>query len=346
MGNKGRVKSHIADNREFIDRKNSEDNAERKNRNNNDTGKWLFRIFSLFLLILICAGIIHLEFQAMKKDKTLRADAITMTSNIHNAMTELQNSWDTMYYFYQSGELFNILNCRKKHNGGDKNDNDNLVVLYRNVLNQSVFNGQYSDIQCGKQISINVGLKDNVDEINVDKQPYTFTIGEEPIKLLETYPLIKYALYQLKLGESATFVASKQMSKNSIRKKQTIYEVELVGQDNQYSNSKIPYIVNSKMNKFLNIKNQITCSSVATLAYDIYDINMNKIYTSQKPIDVKIGKGKFNQKIENILIKASANDKVMVFLTKQNYNVSNYIPQSLFDVNDIIVLDIKIIGVS
>ena len=45
MSNKGRVKSHIADNREFIDRKNSEDNAERKNRNNNDTGKWLFRIF-------------------------------------------------------------------------------------------------------------------------------------------------------------------------------------------------------------------------------------------------------------------------------------------------------------
>ena len=36
----------------------------------------------------------------------------------------------------------------------------------------------------------------------------------------------------------------------------------------------------------------------------------------------------------------------MVFLTKQNYNVSNYIPQSLFDNNDIIVLDIKIIGVS
>ena len=73
---------------------------------------------------------------------------------------------------------------------------------------------------------------------------------------------------------------------------------------------------------------------------------MNKIYTSQKPIDVKIGKGKFNKKIENILIKASANDKVMVFLTKQNYNFSNYIPQSLFDNNDIIVIEIKVIGVS
>ena len=345
MSNKGRVKSHIADNREFIDRKNSEDNAEQQKHDNN-TGKWLFRIFSLFALITLCVGIIHLEFQAMKKDKTLRADAVTMTSNIHNAMTELQNSWDTIYYFYQSGELFNILNCKKRNNGEDKNDNDNLIVLYRNVVNQSIFDGKYSDVQCGKQISINVGLKDNVDEINVDKQPYTFTIGEEPIKLLEKYPLIKYALYQLKLGESATFVASKQMSNRSIRKKQIIYEVELVGQDNQYSNSKIPYIINSKTNKLKNIKNQITCSSVATLAYDIYDINMNKIYTSQKPIDVKIGKGKFNKKIENILIKASANDKVMVFLTKQNYNVSNYIPQSLFDNNDIIVIEIKVIGVS
>ena len=345
MSNKGRVKSHIAGNKEFIERKNSEDNTERQKHDNN-TGKWLFRIFSLLALIIVCIGTIHLEFQAMKKDKTLRADAITMTSNIHNATTELQNSWDTIYYFYQSGELFNILNCKKRNNGEDKNNNDNLIVLYRNVVNQNIFDGKYSDVQCGKQISINVGLKDNVDEINVDKQPYTFTIGEEPIKLLETYPLIKYALYQLKLGESATFVASKQMSNRSIRKKQIIYEVELVGQDNQYSNSKIPYIINSKTNKFINIKNQITCSSIATLTYDIYDINMNKIYTSQKPIDVKIGKGKFNKKIENILIKASANDKVMVFLTKQNYNFSNYIPQSLFDNNDIIVIEIKVIGVS
>ena len=346
MHQKGRVNSRIADNSEFIDRKNTEDNTERRKHNNDDTGKWPFRIFSLFALIMLCVVTIHLEFQAMKKDKTLRADAITMTSNIHNAMTELQNSWDTMYYFYQSGELFNILNCKQKNNGEDKNNNDNLIVLYRNVVNQSIFDGKYSDLQCGERIGINVGIKDSVDEVNVDKQPYTFIIGEEPIKLLEKYPLIKYALYQLKLGESATFVASKQMSNKSIRKQQTIYEVELVGQENQYSNSKIPYIINSKTNKFINIKNQITCNSIVTLGYDVYDINMNKIYTSQKPIDVKIGKGKFNKKIENILIKASANDNVMVFLTKQNYNVSNYIPQNLFDNNDIIVLEMKIIGVS
>ena len=296
--------------------------------------------------MMICIGVIHLEFKEMKKDKNLRADAITMTSNIQNAMSELQNSWDTMYYFYQSGELFNILNCKKRNNGEDKNDNDNLIVLYRNVVNKSIFDGQYSDMQCGRQISINVGLKDNVDEINVDKKPYNFVLGEEPIKLLETYPLIKYALYQLKLGESATFVASKKVSNKSLRKKQTIYEVELVNQDNQYSNSKIPYIINNKTNKFLNIKNQITCNSVVMLTYDIYDINMNKIYNSTRPINVKIGNGNFNKKIENILIKASANDNVMVFLTKQNYNFSNYIPQSLFENNDIIILDIKIIGVS
>ena len=346
MSYKGRVKARVSDNKEFIDRHNEESNDKKITYKYNETGKWLFRIFSLFALIILCICTIHFEFQAMKKDKTLRADAITMTTNIHNATTELQNSWDTMYYFYQSGELFNILNCRKKNNDNTKNDNDNLIVLYRNIINENIFDGRYSDLQCGQQISINVGLKDNVDEINADKQPYTFTIGEEPIHLLEKYPLIKYALYQLKLGESATFVASKKISNKSFRKQQTIYEVELVGQEGQYNNSTIPYIINSKTNKFINIKNQITCNSVIMLVYDIYDVNMNKIYTSQKPINIKIGKGNFNKKIENILVKASANDKVMVFLTKQNYTFSNYIPQSLFDKNDIIVIEIKVIGVS
>ena len=346
MSIKGRVRKHVAENEEFKERKKQENDIKTRQNDGGEKGKCLFRFVSFFALMMICIGVIHLEFKEMKKDKNLRADAITMTSNIQNAMSELQNSWDTMYYFYQSGELFNILNCKKRNNGEDKNDNDNLIVLYRNVVNQSIFDGKYSDVQCGKQISINVGLKDNVDEINVDKKPYNFVLGEEPIKLLETYPLIKYALYQLKLGESATFVASKKVSNKSLRKKQTIYEVELVNQDNQYSNSKIPYIINNKTNKFLNIKNQITCNSVVMLTYDIYDINMNKIYSSTRPINVKIGNGNFNKKIENILIKASANDNVMVFLTKQNYNFSNYIPQSLFENNDIIILDIKIIGAS
>lgn len=346
MSIKGRVRKHVAENEEFKERKKQENDIKTRQNDGGEKGKCLFRFVSFFALMMICIGVIHLEFKEMKKDKNLRADAITMTSNIQNAMSELQNSWDTMYYFYQSGELFNILNCKKRNNGEDKNDNDNLIVLYRNVVNKSIFDGQYSDMQCGRQISINVGLKDNVDEINVDKKPYNFVLGEEPIKLLETYPLIKYALYQLKLGESATFVASKKVSNKSLRKKQTIYEVELVNQDNQYSNSKIPYIINNKTNKFLNIKNQITCNSVVMLTYDIYDINMNKIYNSTRPINVKIGNGNFNKKIENILIKASANDNVMVFLTKQNYNFSNYIPQSLFENNDIIILDIKIIGVS
>lgn len=345
MSIKGRVRKHVAENEEFKERKKQENDIKTRQNDGGEKGKCLFRFVSFFALMMICIGVIHLEFKEMKKDKNLRADAITMTSNIQNAMSELQNSWDTMYYFYQSGELFNILNCRKQSDS-EKNNNDNLIVLYRNVVNKSIFDGQYSDMQCGRQISINVGLKDNVDEINVDKKPYNFVLGEEPIKLLETYPLIKYALYQLKLGESATFVASKKVSNKSLRKKQTIYEVELVNQDNQYSNSKIPYIINNKTNKFLNIKNQITCNSVVMLTYDIYDINMNKIYSSTRPINVKIGNGNFNKKIENILIKASANDNVMVFLTKQNYNFSNYIPQSLFENNDIIILDIKIIGAS
>lgn len=346
---KGRVSSKISDNEEFKEDLQQKKNKEITKYKETFVSIWGFRIFVVLFVSFVIATTIHIEMQNLKKDKASKDTAVQMTEDFYNAMKSAQDAWNTMYYFYQSGDLFDILQCRKAKDYKNNDDSDNLVVLYKKSINKNINDELKKDIQCNKKTYINVGIKESVEDVAENKELQSFMIGEEPIDLLSKYPLIKYALYNLKNGEKATFVALQNVStkKNSL-KQQTIYELELLNQDN-YDNNKLlpPYMLdNSSKKAFLDISKQITCGSLVLATLEIKNAQGKTLYKPEGMIKFIVGKNTFNTAIENLLLKLKSSQKVKIFLTNNFFENSKIIPNQLFQKNQLLIIDLHLISTS
>ena len=341
-----RYTKSVNKNSEYLEKKQDEEYKEKIKYKENWKSKLSFRIISLILIITFICITIHIEMQSLKNNQESRESAVQITSNLYNSMYSLQDSWNTMYYFYQSGDLFNILNCRKNKAQNKKNDDDNLLVLYKDRIDKNIPINELNSVGCNKKITVNLAIKDDVDQdIEKDKEAYSFIIGEEPIDLLSKYPLLKYAIYKLKIGEKATIVARQHLARRNKIKKTTIYSLEILNQNNSLNIDKIiPHIIYNENAGKLNIKNQLTCNSNVNIKYTVRDVDGNELYKSDL-IKINIGSGMFNTFIEQLLLKTHIGEEIKIFLSKKLHTPTPLLPKELFNNRDIIILDIQLYNI-
>ena len=329
-----RYTKSVNKNSEYLEKKQDEEYKEKIKYKENWKSKLSFRIISLILIITFICITIHIEMQSLKNNQESRESAVQITSNLYNSMYSLQDSWNTMYYFYQSGDLFNILNCRKNEAQNKKNDDDNLLVLYKDRIDKNIPINELNSVGCNKKITVNLAIKDDVDQdIEKDKEAYSFIIGEEPIDLLSKYPLLKYAIYKLKIGEKATIVARQHLARRNKIKKTTIYSLEILNQNDSLNIDKIiPHIIYNENAGKLNIK------------YTVRDVDGNELYKSDL-IKINIGSGMFNTFIEQLLLKTHIGEEFKIFLSKKLHTPTPLLPKELFNNRDIIILDIQLYNI-
>ncbi len=335
----------IEDNNEFLEQQETELAKGKSKYKETVKSKWCFRILSIVIIIMFICGTIFIEMDRLKQNPESRDAAIKITNDFYNSMASFQDSWNTIYYFYQTGDLFNILNCRQninKNHTGSSNEHDSLIVLYRDRIDKKINKNLLKDVSCGQKIYVNLEEKVDIEQSSSNnKELYSFVVGEEPIELLTKFPLLQYAIYKLKIGEKATFIARQQLSRKTKIKKQTIYNMEIIGQDNNLSNKLPPYIIYNENIGKLDIKLQTICNSNLNIKYTITDADENQLYASNI-VKINIGSGLFNPAIEQILLKTHSHEEVKIFLTKKFYQPSKYLPENLFNNRELVIINIII----
>lgn len=336
---------NIEDNNEFLEKQKEEQIEHNSKYKETTKSKWCFRILALVIIIMFICGTIFIEMERLKKNPESRETAIAIANNFSNSMVSLQDSWNTIYYFYQSGDLFNILNCRQNinKNHSRNNDKDNLIVLYRDRIDKNTNINLLKDVSCGQKIYVYLEKKQDIEQSSSNnKELYSFVVGEEPVELLTKFPLLQYAIYKLKIGEKATFVARQQLSQRTKLKNQTIYNMEIISQDNHnLSNRLPPYIIYNENIGKIDIKGQTICNSNLNIKYTITDIDENPLYVSDI-VKINIGSGLFNPAIEHLLLKTHSHEEIKIFLSKKFYQPSKYLPENLFNNREVVIINIKI----
>ena len=344
------------------------ENDENKNiYHESRTSKWTFRIIAVFIIILFCFIVIRTEFNNMKKNEITRESALQMIEQITRSIEATQDAWNTIYYFYQTGNLFKILKCPSTSETKQMKQKNILLRLYdekitnnnnnaNNSLNSDTntitfdidkINDNNNRVHCGNRITISIGAKDEIYKHPADYKNYTFILGEEPLEILENYPFVKHALASMKIGERATFIAIPAKQKTALKiEKQTIYEITVHANNENNKNTFPLYFPIRENNEKFVIDNHIVCGSIVSFIYDIYDIDGKKISTNNEINKVKIGSGKLNNNIEQLMLRMSTGDRYKVFITKNMYKKNTeFIPLSMFNGRDAIVFDISIINV-
>lgn len=348
---------------EVIKKEDKEDTIEDTKTKWKRRGKKLFDKLRKFTLLVIILGlIIHIEFNSLKKEETTRDTAIKITENLRSSAAAIQDAWKTMYYFYKTGDLFKILRCSKgKTSIFDREPGDGLAYIFKRPIddNVKVEDAKLNPIACDKPLSINIQLKKGIDKKMDNPEPYTYVPGNEPLELLKKYPLIQYAVPKLKVGEKAVFVAMPQKISGQKFKSKYIYEIELPIQKGKNVYNKLPTWVPVHLKeKSINVIDTIICNSIVALNMNIYNGMGQTLYetfdsTKQidnlkdiKPFKFRMGAGEFNEYIEQILLGLSAGDKIRIFLTKNFMQTTQFFNQSVFDNQELLIIDLQILGVA
>ena len=309
--------------------------------------KWAFRFIGLFSIIAVCIATIHIEFALMKADKNHKAMAERMISNFDEAMASIQDSWNTMYYFYQTGDLFKILKCPNVNRDSEGLKDSMLLRLFREPYDKNFTEEQIRMPQCGEDISIFIGEKSDPYEKAQNLETYNFKLGSEPTELISKYPLVKFALNKLRVGEKATFVAMPKEKKKFGLRDTKNYEITIKMQPNN-NNIKTPiYIqINNIENKH-SVAERSVCGSVVSFLYSIHDIDGNLIGKENQTDKTKIGSHRFNTGIETILKDVKVGDNFKIFMTKNYYKDNDEFLQKnpTIKAKDIVIVDVLVASV-
>ena len=328
------------------------DNNEKTYTNESLLATWGFRICSLFVIILFCFLIIKFYFNDLKKNKTTQENAERMLTEISNSTENINNAWRTMYYFYQTGDLMNIIKCPTRTHNLKTYQENTLLTLYREDIetnknansNEDGF-GMSKNIVCGGKVNLEIGLKDEIYKHPKDFRNYTFKLGEEPLELIEKYPFVKDALTKISEGERATFVALLAENKKFKLKKQTIYEIRIPkNNENQTTILPLYSVIRKNTEKFI-VNNHANCGAVVSFLYQIHDIDGTILDGSNSAIKVKLGSGQFNKDVEQVMIQMQIGDRYKILLTKHNFKESEFIKKQIFSNRDIIIVDVVILNV-
>ncbi len=349
-------------------------NEENENKNiEHETiaGKWTFRIIAVIVIMAFCCIVIHVEFNNMKKNDITRESALQIANQITRSIEALQDAWNTIYYFYQTGNLFKILKCSSMSSTKQTKQKNILLRLYDekicdNNTNCALKNSNTSEkdidstnkndddyVRCGSDITINIGLKDEVYKHPTNYKKYTFSLGSEPLEILENYPFVKHALATMKIGERTTFIAIPMEQKILKQRRQTMYEIAVhtdsknkTGADNKQNSNNIPlYFPIREGNEKFVIDDRITCGSIVSFIYDIYDINGKKIGADNEINKIKVGSKKLSVGIEQLMLRMSVGDRYKIFVTKNMHKNTDFFPSTLFNDRDAIIFDISIVNV-
>lgn len=309
--------------------------------------KWAFRFIGLFSIIIICVATIHLEFIAMKKDKNQKAMAERMIDNFDEAMLAMQDSWNTMYYFYQTGDLFKILKCPNVNRDSEGLKDSMLLRLFREPYDKNFKEEQLLPTQCGEEIDVIIGEKNDPYNKATNNKMYTIKLGEEPVELISKYPLIKFALNKLRIGEKATFIAMPKEKKKFGLRNTKNYEITIKIKPNK-NNIKLPtYVqINSIDNKH-NVSERSVCGAIVSFMYSIRDVEGKLIGKEHQSSKVKIGKNTFNTAIEMILKDVKVGDHLRIFMTKNYYqnNDEFVLNNPTIKTKDIVIVDVLIASI-
>ena len=316
--------------------------------------KWIFRIGAVLVIMFFCFIIIRFEFRELAENQHARDSAERMVDDIERASENLQDAWNTIYYFYQTGDLFRIMRCPSVMKSNTSGQEDTLLVFYREDIetqqttDNSDITADFRDVKsvrCGGNITINIGLKKEIHKHPKDSKNYTFKLGEEPLELLEKYPFVKDALTRLRFGEKATFVALPVEKKIFKPKKNTIYEMSIPNlPSTEVTNVPLHMFVNKSDEKF-SIVNHVVCGSIVYFLFKITDISGNVLVSSRKMEKIKIGSGLFNDYIEQIMTRMRVGDRCKILLTKKMFHPTDILNNNIMKNNDIVVVDIVIANV-
>ena len=326
-------------------------------------GKKLFEKLCKFTsLVLILGLIIHIEFKSLKEEETTRDAALKITENLRSSAAAIQDAWKTMYYFYKTGDLFKILRCSKGRTSiFDREPGDSLAHIFKRPIDENVRpeDAKLNPIACDKPLSINIQMKKGIDKKMDNPEPYTYVPGNEPLELLKKYPLIQYAVPKLKVGEKAVFVAMPQKTSGQKFKSKYIYEIELPIQKGKNVYNKLPTWVPIHLKeKSINVIDTVICNSIVAVNMNIYNGLGQLLYETFdsskqidnlkdiKPFKFRMGAGEFNDYIEQILLGLSAGDKIKIFLTKNFMQTTPFFNQSAFDNQELLIIDLQILGVA
>lgn len=316
--------------------------------------KWIFRIITTLLIMFFCYIVIHFEFSKLIKNSSSRESAERMINDIRRSIESLQDAWNTLYYFYQTGDLMKIIKCPISTKTQQSNNSDMLIMLYRDSITKNTSTNSQNEynnhnnakyVRCGGNITINIGLKNEIHKHPTENKKYTFKLGEEPLEVLEKFPFIKDALNYLKFEEKATFVAILAEKKAFKPKKHIIYELSIPNAPNtEITNLPLFIPINKNDNKF-DVKNHITCGSVVQFLFNITDISGNHIISPNKMERIKIGSGSLNDDIEQVMTQMQIGDRYKIFLTKQMFKQTEILNTDIFKENDIVIVDLIIANV-
>ena len=332
--------------------------VEKENKNTYQetfTSRWVFRLIAVACIFGFCFLVIHLEFASLKKNENSREYAMQIAETWRSSMASLQDAWNTMYYFYQTGDLLKIIRCPAITKTHVKNQKNTLLMLYRENIETQTSSRNTEDMlddkynknwpRCGGLVTINIGLKEEIYKHPDDSKKYTFNLGDEPKELIEKYPFVKYALSRLKEGEKATFIAMPSTDKIYRLQKQTIYEISIpVIADNNITNLPLHIAIENNEVKFA-VDEHVFCGSVVKFLYKIQNINGKVLYEPDNFSKIKIGDGKLHEQIEQVMSHMSLGDRYKIFLSKDMIKDNEFLPKNKIGKEDIVIFDVKIVNV-
>ena len=330
------------------------DNQQENQYKETSLSKWIFRIIAVASIILLCFLTIKFEFHKLKNDKKSRDSAEKMLKDIKDSIESLQDAWNTIYYFYQTGDLIKIMKCSLSSKTESIKQENTLLMMYREDIKTQKTVKENDDItkfndtknvRCKGNVTINIGLKNDIYSHPKNSKSYTFRLGEEPLELLEKYPFIKEALGRLRIGERATFIALPAKKATFKPQERTIYEMSIPNiPSTEATNIPLHMSVNKNDDKF-EIDNRVVCGSVVSFLFKITDINGNNIYLPNKIERVKVGSGLLNDNIEQVMTKMRIGDRYKILLTKQMFKPTEILNENFFKKNEIIIFDLIIVNV-
>lgn len=309
--------------------------------------KWGFRIGSLLSILICCYLSIRFEFNKMKQEKEHREFTQKIAVNMENSMTALQDSWETMYYFYQTGDLFKILRCPNVQSKDENVEEDVLIRLFREKYDKKINDEDMFYPSCGEQVNIIIGTKSDPYSKSQDLEQKTITIGQEPVEMIEKYTFLKYALKELKFGERATFMAIPKERTIIHTRKKRVYDLRIMMSPN-IKKEKIPtYVKLSQVDNKYSIANKSHCGSVVSFFYTIKNIDESIIGKQNIAGKAKIGEYKFNKGIEKVIENTKTNESYRIFLTKNFFEENtDFIRENpKIKDKDIVIIDLMVIGV-
>ena len=330
-----------------------QDNQQENRYEETSLSKWIFRIIAVSLIMLLCFFTIKFEFHELKNDKKSRDSAEKMLKDIKDSTESLQDAWNTMYYFYQTGDLMKIMKCSLSSKTKSMKQENTLLMMYHEDIktqktvkdNDMIKFNDTKNIRCKGNVTINIGLKNDIYSHPKDSKSYTFKLGEEPLELLEKYPFIKEALGRLRIGERATFIALPVKKATFKPQERTIYEISIPDKPStEATNVPLHIPVNKNDDKF-EVDNRVVCGSVVSFLFKITDINGNDIYLPDKIEKVKVGSGSLSDSIEQVMTKMRVGDRYKILLTKQMFKPTEILNENFFKKNEIIIFDLIIVNV-